>query len=96
MLIGSDLTDNQLDVEGGAFATAIKAPAALQMQVPDNLSDVEASTMGVGIMTAGMALFEKAGMQLPFPKNSAKETIWVLIYGGSTATGAVAIQLAKA
>ena len=96
LLTESNLTDNQFDLEGGAFATIIKAPAALQMQVPDGLSDVEASTMGVGIETAGKALFEKTGLQLPSPTNPAKETIWVLVYGGSTATGAIAIQLAKA
>ena len=65
------------------------------MKVPDNFSDEEAATMGVGIITAGIALFDTVALGLPSPTSPAKEPIPVLIYGGSTATGAIAIQLAK-
>jgi NADPH:quinone reductase-like Zn-dependent oxidoreductase len=46
----------------------------------------------VGILTVSLALYQKLG--LPFP-GEGKSDEWVLIYGGSTATGSLAIQYAK-
>jgi NADPH:quinone reductase-like Zn-dependent oxidoreductase len=39
-----------------------------------------------------MALYQK--LALPFP-GEGKSDEWILIYGGSTATGSLAIQYAK-
>jgi NADPH:quinone reductase-like Zn-dependent oxidoreductase len=92
---------NDANPENGAFARYIAVKAALQMRVPDHVSFDEACTVGVGFATAGYALYKVLG--LPFPndvqkvpdKDEAKKQSTILIYGGSTATGTIAIQLAK-
>ena len=47
--------------------------------------------MGVGVITCGQALYQS--LELPFP-GSGKAGYPILIYGGSTATGSLAIQYA--
>ncbi|MCJ1399246.1 hypothetical protein MMC11_002448 [Xylographa trunciseda] len=79
--------------EDGAFAEHIVAKADVQSKIPENLSFEEASTLGVGISTVGQGLYQSLG--LPLPSNPAKEAFPLLIYGGSTATGTLAIQFAK-
>ena len=53
----------------------------------------EAATLGVGITTVGQGLYQS--LQIPWPGSPAKEPFPLLIYGGSTATGSLAIQFAK-
>lgn len=65
----------------------------MTIKIPDNVSFEDASTLGVGIFTVGQALYQSLG--LPLPTEPAKESFPVLIYGGSTATGTLAIQFAK-
>lgn len=70
------------------------------MHIPDNVSFEAAATTGVGIGTSVYALYKVLGLPLPDSTASnhsgqteARDTI--LIYGGSNATGSIAIQLAK-
>ncbi|KAL4924586.1 uncharacterized protein BDV17DRAFT_300890 [Aspergillus undulatus] len=86
---------NAIQPEDGAFAEYIVAKGDIQMKIPDNLSFEEAATLGVGIMTVGQSLYQSLKLALPTEpaKTEAPETI--LIYGGSTATGVLAIQFAK-
>lgn len=49
--------------------------------------------MGVGITTVGQGLYQS--LQLPQPSSPSSTPIPLLIYGGSTATGSLAIQFAK-
>ena len=82
--------------EDGAFSNYITAKGDIQVKIPDDLSFEEAATLGVGVLTVGQALYHS--MKLPFPgdvKGDEKEKLPVLIYGGSTATGSLAIQFAK-
>ena len=79
--------------ENGAFAEYIVAKGDLQTHLPPNLSFEQAATLGVGISTVGQALYQS--LQLPLPTEPAKEPFPVLIYGGSTATGTLAIQFAR-
>ncbi|KAF9890023.1 hypothetical protein FE257_006703 [Aspergillus nanangensis] len=84
---------NALQPEDGAFAEYIVAKGDIQIVIPESLSFEEAATMGVGILTVGQALYQRMGLALPTSPTTKSEPI--LIYGGSTATGALAIQYAK-
>ena len=79
--------------ENGAFADIIVAKGDLQTHIPENMSFEETSTLGVGLSTVGQALYQS--LKLPLPTTPAKESFPLLIYGGSTATGTLAIQFAK-
>ncbi|KAL4749397.1 hypothetical protein BDW72DRAFT_204760 [Aspergillus terricola var. indicus] len=84
---------NQVQPEDGAFAEYVVAKGDIQMHIPDELSFEEASTLGVGILTVGQALYQSLKLALPTEPTKTPEPI--LIYGGSTATGTLAIQFAK-
>jgi NADPH:quinone reductase-like Zn-dependent oxidoreductase len=84
---------NAVQPQDGAFAEYIVAKGDIQIRIPDNLSFQEAATLGVGITTVGQALYQS--LELALPENPIKEPLPILIYGGSTATGTLAIQFAK-
>lgn len=70
------------------------------MHIPNEVSFEAAATIGVGTGTTGYALYKVLGLPMPDPtaasrSSQAKDDEAVLIYGGSTATGSLAIQLAK-
>lgn len=82
--------DNQ---EDGSFAEYLVAKDGIFLRIPDSVSFEEAATLGVGISTIGQGLYQS--LQLPLPSQPAKERFPLLIYGASTATGALAVQFAK-
>jgi len=86
---------NEVNHEDGAFQNYIVAKGDVQIKIPDNMSFEEASTLGVGITTVGQGLYQS--LQLPPPNTPAAQSqkTPLLIYGGSTATGSLAIQYAK-
>ncbi|KAL3423716.1 TOXD protein [Phlyctema vagabunda] len=84
---------NEVNHEDGSFGEYITARGDIQIKVPDNLSFEEAATLGVGITTVGQGLYQS--LQLPWPTEPASKPFPLLIYGGSTATGSLAIQFAK-
>jgi NADPH:quinone reductase-like Zn-dependent oxidoreductase len=65
----------------------------LIIQIPDGMPDEDACTLGVGITTVGQGLYQSLG--LPLPGSRARANFPILIYGGSTATGSLAIQYAR-
>ncbi|GAB7365801.1 hypothetical protein MBLNU230_g7134t1 [Neophaeotheca triangularis] len=84
---------NAVQPEDGCFAEYCVAKGDVGMKVPANLSDAEASTLGVGVTTVGQGLYQS--LQLPLPEQGRGETGTLLVYGGSTATGSLAIQYAR-
>ncbi|KAL7948025.1 GroES-like protein [Trichoderma barbatum] len=84
---------NHSNHEDGAFAEHVVAKGDLQIKIPDYMSFEEAATLGAGIITAGKSLYE--ALELPLPDDPPMRPFPVLIYGGSTATGTLAIQFAK-
>ena len=84
---------NTSQPEDGAYGEYIVAKAAIAMKIPDNISDEDAATLGVGVATVGQGCYQSLG--LPMPDSPSKEKFPVLVYGGSTATGAMAIQWLK-
>lgn len=83
---------DETQLENGAFAEHVVVKADVQMRIPDNRSDEEAATLGVGFLTVGQGIFQH--MKLPLPTQPAKTPETILIYGGSSATGTLGIQLA--
>lgn len=91
--------DNLLD---GAFADYIVVKAHIQIRVPDHMSFADAATLGVGTITVGQGMYQKLKIVQPVvsvepvrTNEGSKMQEQILIYGGSTATGTLAIQFAK-
>ncbi|KAH8647969.1 chaperonin 10-like protein [Xylariales sp. PMI_506] len=84
---------NAVQHEDGAFAEYIVVNGDLQDHIPENLSFQEAATLGIGIYTVAQGLYQSLGMALP--TQPIEQPQQVLIYGASTATGALAVQFAK-
>ena len=88
-VLGNDITHK----EQGAFAEYCVVGADFLVKTPESMSDEEAVSPPAGICTAGMGVFQKHGLPLPGEGDGNGEPF--LIYGGTTATATLAIQLAK-
>lgn len=86
--------NNKVRPEDGAFAEYCVANAELCLRVPDDMTDEEAASPPAGVSTAGMGLFQKLDMKLPGDAEGGKGE-QVLIYGGTSATSTLGIQMAK-
>lgn len=87
---------NEIEPEDGAFAEYIMIKGDIAMHIPPNLSFEEASTLSCGIATVALALYRYFELPLlHFPVEKKSDGRYILIYGGSTATGSLAIQFAK-
>ncbi|KAI1422848.1 GroES-like protein [Xylaria sp. FL1777] len=85
---------NPASPENGAFAEYIRVRPELLLRVPQDLPMEQASTLGVGLITNIMALWDPSGLALEAtPDIPTEKPLPVLVYGGSTATGTLAIQL---
>ncbi|KAJ5545914.1 chaperonin 10-like protein [Penicillium frequentans] len=84
---------NALQLEDGAFAEYIVVKENLQIHMPKHLSFQQAATLGVGITTVGLSLYHN--LKLELPTDTIVHPVSILIYGGSSATGSLAIQFAK-
>ncbi|KAI1102903.1 putative alcohol dehydrogenase [Jackrogersella minutella] len=81
---------------GGAFAEYVTLPGDLTLKVPESMSFEDAASMGTAIASASMVLFWSLGMPLSVLDNSSNEPLpTVLVYGGSTSTGTMMLQLLK-
>ncbi|RFU75760.1 hypothetical protein TARUN_6519 [Trichoderma arundinaceum] len=74
---------NVLEPEDGSYAEYLIAQADVQLHTP--VSDEEAASLGVSVFTV-----------LQLPSDPLATPIPILIYGGSTASGILGIQFAKA
>ena len=87
---------NQSQPDDGVFAEYAMVKGDVAIHIPDGLSFEQAATFPLGVATVAQGLFQKAlKLRLPYSTPSG-EGEWVLIYGGSSATGSLGIQFAKA
>ncbi|KAH8422617.1 zinc-binding alcohol dehydrogenase family protein [Aspergillus melleus] len=79
----------------GAFAEYVAAVPDLCFRMPPSMTFETGASLGLGLMTVGL-VFKSFGLR-PFesPSPNLRVKPYVLIYGGSTATGTLAIQLFK-
>lgn len=85
---------NPGDPTNGAFAECVRARPELLLRVPKWMPMQQAAALGTGLATNSLALW--TGLSLnPSPDAIAEKPFPVLVYGGSTSTGTLAIQLLK-
>ncbi|KAK2042904.1 NAD(P)-binding protein [Colletotrichum somersetense] len=97
-VVGGIFGNNPLRRDNGAFAEYVAVPAQLVWHVPANMDLASAATLPTALATVGLSLFQY--MKLPMPTTDApsdSETAgsWVLVHGGGTSTGCMAIQVLK-
>jgi NADPH:quinone reductase-like Zn-dependent oxidoreductase len=91
-------TEKTEDAIFGAFAQYVAADASQLLRVPQHLSAPDGAAIG-GICwgTCVLGLFaDTQALGLPGrPSKPAEKNVPVLVYGGATATGTMALQLLK-
>lgn len=100
---GTVLGMNKLRPDVGAFGEYVNAMADFLLKIPDSMSFEEAATLPMGVGTAMYALFREMGLPISLDQLHAGKSTngvnedreFVLVAGGSTATGTRAIQLLK-
>lgn len=93
---------NKLQPEVGSFAEYIGATVHTLLKIPDTMSFEEAATLGLAVATATFGLFRELQVPVTLEQLSSggskvdeDDREFVLVAGGSTATGTRAIQLLK-
>ena len=85
------------DPRNGAFQQFVAVSEQLTAIIPDGLSYEAACVLPLCLSTAAAGLYQQTHLALEHPSTSPKPTgKTVLIWGGSSAVGSCAIQLAKA
>ena len=96
---GAAFGANRLNPQEGAFAEYIAGWADQVWRVPRDMSFPEAAALGFSCMGAvAMAALHEENLALPGTPEQPLRTEappWVLVYGGSAATGTLAIQFLK-
>ncbi len=107
-VLGAVHGSNPLEKTTGAFAEYVRADADMVTRVPDGMSWEQAAALGaVGHGTVAIALWMclglkgkpasplKPGSDSGIEADEEDDSNYVLVYGGSTATGTMAIQLLR-
>ncbi|KAI2620572.1 putative zinc-binding dehydrogenase family oxidoreductase [Hypoxylon sp. NC1633] len=85
--------------ENGAFATYLRAPAEWVMRLTsgnDATTLERAATLGTALATCTLSFWGTETLNLAgTPEKPTQTPLPVLVYGGSTATGTIAIQLLR-
>ena len=97
MTLGSGVGKSEM----GGFQEYVIAEAKLACHMPESMTFAEASVFPLCITTPSHGLFSREFLALPMPSLNAPQEkkrtgTSVLIWGGSSAVGSNAIQLAKA
>ncbi|OPB43451.1 enoyl reductase [Trichoderma guizhouense] len=89
---------DRLQPDVGAFAQYVGALADLVLKLPDHISLEDAAALGLATATAAYGLFKEMELPGALDRLSGKvsdRSDFVLVAGGSTATGTRAIELLK-
>ncbi|KAF5663827.1 alcohol dehydrogenase like domain-containing protein [Fusarium heterosporum] len=96
-VFGGTFGNNPLRPHNGAFANYVAVPARLIWHVPDDVDLFTAATLGAALATVGLSLFNYLELPLPYSESldESYKKPTVLVYGGGTATGTMALQVLK-
>lgn len=98
-VLGGVFGNNPLRRDNGAFAEYVAVPSRLVWHMPPGMDFETAATLPASIATVGLSLFCYLGLPMPSPERGEKSTgdggPFVLVHGGGTATGAMAVQVLK-
>jgi NADPH:quinone reductase-like Zn-dependent oxidoreductase len=83
---------SELRPDRGAFAQYNVTIGNVWLKIPDSMSFEQGASLCAGLCTAGLAI---RSLGLPMPDAPVSKPERVLVYGGSTATGTLAIQLLR-
>ncbi|KAI9771197.1 MAG: putative secondary metabolism biosynthetic enzyme [Geoglossum umbratile] len=86
---------NPIDHEAGSFAQYLRADPEFTFNMPESMSYETAASIGASVLaTLALALFR--ALRIPFtPEQPTENPKQVLVWGGSTACGTMAIQLLR-
>ena len=90
---GAAFGNNPEDATQGAFAEYVAIPGELVYKIPPEMSFQQAATVGTGLATATLTLYQTLG--LSWPNQPVQDAQYVLVYGGGTASGCYVIQLLR-
>lgn len=87
------------EAEDGAWAETIAVKGDCCMKIPEKWSFDEAATIGASAITSGQGLFQEMKLRLPTVEGRNSHDVtenrsneYVLVYGGSSSAGTLAIQ----
>ena len=93
---GAVHANNPVCLQSGTFGEYVVAYADLVLKVPDVMKWEDAAAIGGCVHgSLGLAFWDSLGLP-GHPDEPAGMPVYVLVYGGSTASGTMAIQLVKA
>ena len=79
---------------GGAFAEYVSLPADLTLRIPEYMSFEDAASLGTAIVSACLSIFWTAKIPASITEPATKP-FPVLVYGASTASGTMLLQMLK-
>ncbi|KAJ1326931.1 aspyridone synthetase trans-acting enoyl reductase [Microdochium nivale] len=98
-VVGGVFGNNPLCPDNGAFAEYVAVPARLVWHVPAGMDLATAATLPAAIATVGLSLFQHMKLPMLSPtvqgQQQQEDGPFVLVYGGGTATGCMAIQVLR-
>lgn len=84
---------NSHEKEDGCFAEYAVVKGDIAIKIPDWLSYEDASVLPMGVITAGMGLYQQLGLAWPNAPEKKKK-IPIVVYGASSGMGMWAVKMA--
>ena len=94
---GADFPYRPNNPHNGAFSQWVVADSRQMLRIPESWSDTQAAALGgTGWGTVCMAASDPEALNLTgLPSKPATKATPILVYGGATATGIMAVQMLK-